>query len=349
MKVSVAMCTYNGEKYIRKQLESIIRQSRRVDEIIISDDGSKDATLAICREILSNTNIPFQIVENKPSLKVIKNFQQCFSLCTGDLIFSCDQDDIWHENKVEIMLSYFENNDLIDMIATDAVLIDATDNVMNLSLKEGLDFCMDSQEKILPELLRTFCITGATMAFRKNFEQKYFYVSNYWLHDGWLALQSSMKNSFLYLNDKLTMYRLHGNNECGVGDVGILQNGTVEELIRVRKKKARKTAFRYPFYCEDLAKEKKEMYAEVKAQIDKNQWKVDSHNLELLNECISFWDCRANLRLYSFRQMNQLRRKWKNERKYERFCESPSYYYYDFYLWIIYRLIPRKSRGETND
>lgn len=345
MEVSVAMCTYNGEKYIREQLESIIHQTRKVNEIIISDDGSKDRTLEICEEILSKHEVPYQIIKNKKSLKVMKNFQQAFSLCSKEIIFSCDQDDIWENNKVEVITKIFENNLEIDMVASDATLIDGDNNVMKMSLREGLDFSMDHQSEILPSLLRTFCITGATMAFRKTFEETYFYVSQYWLHDGWLALQAAMNNSFYYCNERLTRYRLHGNNACGVGDVDILKDKDIHVLRKVREKKARKMAYRYPFYFEDLAKEKHSMYLEIlEYRKNMNVNEVDK-NIELLKECIFFWNERSNIRNKTYRQVNSMIHEFVKKDSYSRFCESKSFKHYDLYFYYFYKLIPRRKKA----
>ena len=110
MKVSVAMCTYNGEKYIEEQLNSILHQTKKIDEIIICDDGSKDKTLEICNKILESSNVEYILKLNKNNLGFAKNFYQAIKLCSGDIIFFCDQDDIWKENKVDLMCQVFDND-----------------------------------------------------------------------------------------------------------------------------------------------------------------------------------------------------------------------------------------------
>ena len=90
MKISVGICTYNGEKYIREQLESIINQSIKPDEIIISDDASEDNTIQIIESILSESDISYIINKNDVRQGLHSNFTKCFELCTGDVIFSCD-------------------------------------------------------------------------------------------------------------------------------------------------------------------------------------------------------------------------------------------------------------------
>ena len=105
--ISVAMCTYNGEKYIQEQLESIIYQSVPPDEIVICDDCSNDATLEIVKDILNSYDGIVQLVSNKHNLGYRKNFEKAISLCHGDIIFLSDQDDVWSSNKIEIIKSKY--------------------------------------------------------------------------------------------------------------------------------------------------------------------------------------------------------------------------------------------------
>ena len=108
LKISVAICTYNGERYIKDQLKSILDQDRRVDEIVICDDGSTDNTVIVCNNILLHSGIKYTIVENKENFGFIKNFYQAMSLCKNDIIFLCDQDDVWLRNKTSVILDVFE-------------------------------------------------------------------------------------------------------------------------------------------------------------------------------------------------------------------------------------------------
>lgn len=111
--ISVAMCTFNGEKYIKEQIESIINQSLVPDEIVICDDCSKDNTLNIIKETLDNWPGKVQLVVNEKNLGYRKNFEKSISLCNGDIIFLSDQDDVWNRNKIEIMFNALNNSDAI--------------------------------------------------------------------------------------------------------------------------------------------------------------------------------------------------------------------------------------------
>ena len=95
LHISVAMCTYNGGKYLREQLISIAKQARLPDELIVCDDVSNDATLQILNEFQKMAPFPIRIHRNGVRLGVTKNFEQAIALCNGDIIALSDQDDVW--------------------------------------------------------------------------------------------------------------------------------------------------------------------------------------------------------------------------------------------------------------
>ena len=224
MNISTAICTYNGEKYIEKQLKSIINQHLQVNEIVICDDISDDNTISIIKKIKENTpNISWKIIENTHRLGVRKNFEQAISLCSGDLIFLSDQDDIWLPHKTEHIVNYLKNNPQVNLVFTDAILIDENDNVKTQhslfdatglkSLKDvwdaGLKFEIENVEQRL---------LGSTFGIRKEFaisclpfNQK---VSNY--HDGQLAMSAIIQDCIGMLPKQLIKYRLHSNNTVGL-------------------------------------------------------------------------------------------------------------------------------------
>jgi glycosyltransferase involved in cell wall biosynthesis len=101
--ISVALCTYNGEEFLPKQLDSIKQQTCQVHELIVCDDGSRDATLTILEKFKDSVPFPVHIHQNSSNLGSSKNFEQCLQKCSGEIIFLCDQDDVWMPNKVEIM------------------------------------------------------------------------------------------------------------------------------------------------------------------------------------------------------------------------------------------------------
>ena len=114
MKLSVAMCTYNGAEFIEEQLISILNQTVKIDEIIICDDCSTDDTLEILQKIIEQNNSVITIFRNEVNLRSNKNFEKALSLCTGDYIFFSDQDDIWKKNKVQKFIDKFNEDETIE-------------------------------------------------------------------------------------------------------------------------------------------------------------------------------------------------------------------------------------------
>ena len=115
--ISVVLCTYNGEKYIREQLESLVRQTRQPDEVLILDDGSADATVSVCREFIDRHGLDgWQVVRNERNIGWADNFLRGFEMVHGDLIFPCDQDDIWLEDKIDRMAAAMEGHPEIGLL-----------------------------------------------------------------------------------------------------------------------------------------------------------------------------------------------------------------------------------------
>lgn len=216
---SVALCTYNGENYIRKQIDSILNQTVKVDEIVVCDDGSADCTLQIIDAMASATDTTIRVYRNETTLGPARNFQKAINLCKGDIVFLSDQDDIWSSEKVAIIKDYFNKNPNIDTVFTNATLI----NEDGTALKKKLwDYCFDEEVKTLFDAGLAFdCFaygnhaTGATMAIRKQKLPNINYNPNF-LHDHALAVLAASSDSLGYIEQCLISYRLHGKQVCGI-------------------------------------------------------------------------------------------------------------------------------------
>ncbi len=225
MKLSVAMCTYNGSKFIHEQLISIIKQSRLVDEIIIFDDCSTYATVEIVNMYIEKYPGLIQLFQNKKNLKSTKNFENAITHCTGDYIFLADQDDIWDYYKVEKIISKFEENESLEGIFTNGKLIDDNnETIPNTDMWESFCFFEKNLEKPVDLLCllkhHANMVTGATLCIKKSIvnlilpfpdlTKKKFY------HDEWIALILASRNSLGYINEYLISYRIHSNQQIGV-------------------------------------------------------------------------------------------------------------------------------------
>ena len=220
MKTSVALCTYNGEKFLREQLASIMIQTKPVDEIIVCDDGSTDSTLQIVEEYERNYPGIFKIHLNEINLRSVKNFEKAISLCENEIIFLCDQDDVWKPEKVNLFLDYFERNPIINVISSSAELIDESGvlikkttiwDVINLLNGRSISYDYFQIFSLVGNLA-----TGANMAFRKDFVNSILpFPNRFFHHDEWISLASSSKNQFLFLSEKPSFYRIHEQQQVG--------------------------------------------------------------------------------------------------------------------------------------
>ena len=119
MKISVVLSTYNGEKYLLEQLESIRKQTLQANEVIISDDCSSDNTVQLVQEFINKYSLKnWKLIANRVNRGWMVNFKETLKLASGDLIFPCDQDDIWHEDKLQSMSEVMEDNPHIFLLAS---------------------------------------------------------------------------------------------------------------------------------------------------------------------------------------------------------------------------------------
>ena len=123
--VSIALCTYNGERFLDAQLTSLAEQSHRPDEVVICDDDSSDGTLGIIQAFADTAPFKVRVFRNSQNLGYVKNFEKAVSLCQGDVIFMCDQDDVWHPEKIEICLGVLDAEQTVGLVLHDFNWIDA--------------------------------------------------------------------------------------------------------------------------------------------------------------------------------------------------------------------------------
>lgn len=223
MTLSVAMCTYNGAKYIEEQLQSILDQELPVGEIVVCDDGSKDDTINIVKGIASkHAEIVWNIQENIPNLGVTKNFEKAISLCTGDYIFLSDQDDVWYTNKTKVIVDFFNNHPNINIVFSDADIIDEKGKLLTRhSLLEAWNLLPDDffwESYSLESMMFCNRATGATMAFRQFCSEDFlpFDDDTRCLHDYQIAMYACVNDSLGLIKVPLIQYRQHDKNVMGV-------------------------------------------------------------------------------------------------------------------------------------
>lgn len=216
-KIDILLATYNGEKYLVEQLESILNQTYKDFNLIVSDDNSKDSTVKILNEYAKKDN-RITIYKQEKNLGVISNFEFLLSKVKSKYFMFSDQDDIWSENKIEKSLKRLKDTDS-DIVFTDLMVVDDKLNVLYDSYWSLKGF----KEKILKHnsfeaLYLNNYVTGCTMLMKKEIIKKVLPLpkkSKYVLHDYWIVLITSQSGKVEFLNEPTIKYRQHKNNRVG--------------------------------------------------------------------------------------------------------------------------------------
>jgi len=219
LRVSVALASRNGQRFIEQQLTSILTQTRPPAEIVLSDDDSSDDTVEVARRAVGSA-MPLTVLVNQPPLGVTGNFERAVSHCTGDLVALSDQDDWWPTDRLAIMVAEFEARPDLLLLHTDARLVDAAGAPLGTSLFGALR--VTDQERALEHsgsafsaLLRRNLVTGATTVFRRSLLERALPFPRGWVHDEWLGIIAAATGSVDFLDQALLDYRQHGANQIG--------------------------------------------------------------------------------------------------------------------------------------
>lgn len=219
--VSVAMCTFNGARFVRAQLDSIAAQSRPPDEIVVCDDHSDDDTVAVVRDFANGTDIPVKIEINQPRLGTILNFDKAIGLCRGDIVFLSDQDDVWRPQKIEVQTTQLR--ELEGRYGKDTpILVHSDLEVVGSALERIAPSFMRRQGQrhlegaALRGLLVHNFVTGcATAINRALIDQARPIPEDCMMHDWWLALGAAAHGHIGFDPAPLVAYRQHGGNQLG--------------------------------------------------------------------------------------------------------------------------------------
>lgn len=208
--ISIAMTTYNGSKYISEQIKSIQNQTISDFELIICDDCSSDDTVKIINEFQKKDS-RISLHCNAHNLGFKKNFEQAVKLCHGDYIALCDQDDVWTDNHLEILLSGIGDN---LVISGNNELVDQNLNSLHKDFFSSNLFSLKKYpvpDKILKKILLSGnCFQGASMLLKKEIIPIYLPIpETIKYHDSWLSALACSLNSFTVTNSIVTKYRQH--------------------------------------------------------------------------------------------------------------------------------------------
>lgn len=226
------MTTYNGEKYIGKQLRSLLEQTKQADEVVIQDDCSTDRTAKIVTAFIHEYKLDnWQFSVNSKNLGFKRNFYETIQQTTGDIIFLCDQDDIWNPNKVKRMEAIFTENSAVLSINSSFSFIDSADNPFSVVQKKNFSnnnliqtkrpYRPDELVKIgIVAIINSNISPGCTTAFRKEVRNIYLEQSTCEIaHDWEINIIAASLGGLYYYHTPLIRYRIHDQNTLGLGEI----------------------------------------------------------------------------------------------------------------------------------
>ena len=254
LRISVALCTYNGANFIEEQLRSILEQRRLPHQIVISDDGSTDDTLDLIAALVATLptshpgrSVSVEVLQNPTPLGVVQNFQKAVLSCDGELVALCDQDDVWHPDRIEAAVTNFERDNEVMLVHSDARLVDESGSPIGHSLFHALRITDDELTEVrrgdeLAALLRRNLVTGATAMFRRSVVELAVPFPEPWVHDEWLAVIAASIGKGEIITAELVDYRQHSANQIGVSRLGL--RGRISRVLEPRNGRNRYLADR---------------------------------------------------------------------------------------------------------
>lgn len=225
VRASIVMATYNGERFLKEQIDSILFNLGESDELVISDDGSQDETIEIIEQFQQKDD-RIKLLPSGTHKGVVRNFENAIKNARGKYIFLADQDDIWVEGKVEKVVTIFENNPDITCVLHDLIIIDENGQTIAPSFSRLRNVHLG--------FMRNICknsYIGNAMAFRRTLLKYVLPIpSQVPMHDQWIGLLSEYYGRTYLDPDPLGLYRRHD------GNVTEMVHGTFSEMIKKRIK-----------------------------------------------------------------------------------------------------------------
>lgn len=238
MRVSVALCTYNGAAFLPEQLDSLVRQERRPDELVACDDGSTDGTADLLTRFAAVAPFPVRVVVNDTRLGVTRNFERAISLCTGDVIALADQDDSWLPDKLARMGRVFAGEPGVGLVTGDAWLTGPNLERTGRRFWPTLPFPAAARRRFEAGdasgvLLRYNVVAGATTAFRADLRSAVLPIPAGWFHDYWIASVVAAVAGVRLLPDPIIRYRQHPGQQVGADARGLV--GRIRSALRITR------------------------------------------------------------------------------------------------------------------
>ncbi|MFC5408939.1 glycosyltransferase family 2 protein [Larkinella bovis] len=220
--ISVALCTYNGAAYLETQLQTLLAQSWLPDELVVCDDDSSDATRNILAQFATNAPFSVRLFHNPERLGYNKNFEKALSLCTGELLFICDQDDAWLPEKIETLAHYLIQHPDTDLVFTNAHIADASLKNTGKLFWDTVRFTEPIRQRWLrgeamEVLLDGNRVMGCASALRRRFLTDFLPIPSLpnYIYDGWMGLIGAARGTIDFYEKPLIWYRTHEKQQVG--------------------------------------------------------------------------------------------------------------------------------------
>lgn len=274
MKISIVMTTYNGEKYIVDQLESLRCQTKVPDEVLIFDDCSTDDTVKLMQDFIKENQLRnYSVFENRENKGWRRNFMDGFSEAKGDIIFPCDQDDVWHEDKIENMSKIMEEDKNILLLSSKYELLYEDDKAPRISaILPEIKGDVKVQKLDLKHKWMHIRGIGCVFAFRRELLEM---AQNIWYecmaHDVCLWEAAYLSDGLYFYNHSTISYRRHDNNASGFATYGRKKNNDIIqsyiEMIRNEKKEMERTG--NTIWDEELRKQ--HLFWQLRLKLNENR------------------------------------------------------------------------------
>lgn len=214
--ISVVMCTYNGAKYLKEQIDSILQQTIADFELVVCDDCSDDGTWEILQDYASS-NDKIRVCRNERNLGFLKNYEKALGLASGEYVAMSDQDDIWMPNHLEVLMKLLGEKTIA---CGNSLLVDENGGSLGMTLKEQEDLTVVSDNPMdvaLSIMVYRNPFQGAAMLFRRSFLEKALPIpEGVKYHDSWFAALACFMEGISYTDETILKYRLHGGNQSGL-------------------------------------------------------------------------------------------------------------------------------------
>lgn len=235
----VALCVFNGARFLQAQLDSLSAQDERPQQIVVIDDGSSDGSWELLQSWAAAAAGQVRVERNANRMGVVRNFEKALSMLGTDIVFPCDQDDVWYPSKVRRFINAFAQDPQLTLLHGDADLVGEAGDALGWKLFGALRVTAQEQEFIAQGqawkvYARRNLVTGAASAFRRQLLEISTPFSLDWVHDEWLGFHAALVGRVALCPEPMMAYRLHGNNAVGLPlpTFGWWMRSTLQALLR---------------------------------------------------------------------------------------------------------------------